>query len=106
MHLRVVSSSQPVLPFAEDACIMTRGRRVTIGALASETSEISGPKFPKKFHRSSFFPSGACASKPCKNGGECVDDGKGGYHCKCTPNWEGKDCELPKCKFTDYFSVH
>ncbi|XP_028392610.1 von Willebrand factor A domain-containing protein 2-like [Dendronephthya gigantea] len=38
----------------------------------------------------------ACASQPCKNGGECVDDGNNGYTCKCSLNWEGKNCELPK----------
>ena len=62
------------------------------------------PDMNSSFVYNDFFAIGACASKPCQNGGECVDDGQGGYQCKCTPNWEGKDCELPKCKFK-YFST-
>ena len=46
----------------------------------------------------SYFSPEACVSRPCQNDGECVDDDDGGYECKCTPNWEGKNCELPKCK--------
>ncbi|CAB3983251.1 neural cell adhesion molecule 1-like [Paramuricea clavata] len=46
----------------------------------------------------------ACASKPCQNGGQCVDDSNGGYQCKCSPNWEGKDCEFPKWCLAASFS--
>lgn len=45
-----------------------------------------------------LFFLGACESYPCQNGGQCVDTCSGGYECKCSPNWEGRNCEMSKCK--------
>ncbi|KAF0296268.1 Cubilin [Amphibalanus amphitrite] len=33
-----------------------------------------------------------CASNPCQHGGTCVDR-YGGYQCRCSPNWQGSNCE-------------
>ncbi|XP_034504097.1 protein delta homolog 2 isoform X1 [Ailuropoda melanoleuca] len=30
---------------------------------------------------------------PCRNGGQCVYDGGGEYHCECPPGFHGRDCE-------------
>ena len=33
-----------------------------------------------------------CASRPCVNGGTCIND-KNGYSCACPFNYAGKNCE-------------
>lgn len=35
-----------------------------------------------------------CASTPCKNGGECVDDNISAFMCACTPGWSGSKCQV------------
>ena len=41
-----------------------------------------------------------CASKPCKNGGTCSRDGKGGYTCDCTSTgFNGPACNIGNLKF-------
>jgi hypothetical protein len=35
-----------------------------------------------------------CADSPCANG-ECID-GVNSYECRCTPGYEGKQCETSK----------
>ena len=32
-----------------------------------------------------------------------MDEANGNYKCICAFNWEGKNCELPKCKFCYLF---
>jgi len=33
-----------------------------------------------------------CLSNPCRNGGTCVDQ-YNGFHCQCTPGWQGPLCD-------------
>ncbi|SPP83299.1 blast:Protein crumbs [Drosophila guanche] len=33
-----------------------------------------------------------CATKPCQNGGECLDLPNGDYECKCARGWTGRNC--------------
>ena len=42
---------------------------------------------------SSTIDIGDCASNPCKNGATC-DDGINSYTCRCTPGYEGDNCEI------------
>lgn len=35
-----------------------------------------------------------CDLAPCKYGGKCVEDNKGGFQCICPPNYQGKTCEI------------
>ncbi|KAK0424419.1 hypothetical protein QR680_008666 [Steinernema hermaphroditum] len=37
-----------------------------------------------------------CEHHKCVNGGKCVDDGVGGYHCDCTWEFKGEYCEMPE----------
>lgn len=34
-----------------------------------------------------------CASSPCQHRGTCID-GVAGYQCLCSPEWQGKWCQL------------
>ena len=43
----------------------------------------------------SFLDIDECASKPCLNGGKCVD-GINSFTCKCAPGFMGKNCEKSK----------
>ena len=38
-----------------------------------------------------------CASSPCQNGSQCVDD-INGYTCQCLPGWTGTSCETGKAE--------
>lgn len=42
-----------------------------------------------------------CASKPCKNGGTCYDDGYRSYSCKCDDNFYGRHC-TKRCVSDEY----
>jgi len=33
-------------------------------------------------------------SNLCRNGASCINDGRGGYKCRCTPGYSGLDCSL------------
>ena len=44
------------------------------------------------FSCSGAGPLQPCASKPCKNGGSCSEQGKG-YKCQCTDKFTGDKCE-------------
>ena len=37
--------------------------------------------------------SGGCASYPCQNGGQCVEEDGAVYRCQCTTGFVGDDCE-------------
>lgn len=37
---------------------------------------------------------GSCADDACGIGGECIDDGVGGYTCACYPGFSGSSCEI------------
>ena len=43
----------------------------------------------------SFLDIDECASKPCLNGGKCVD-GINSFTCKCAAGFMGKNCEKSK----------
>lgn len=34
-----------------------------------------------------------CLSKPCKNGGTCINEGYNTFECKCAPGYVGETCE-------------
>ncbi|XP_078681185.1 IgGFc-binding protein-like [Branchiostoma floridae x Branchiostoma belcheri] len=34
-----------------------------------------------------------CENRPCRNGGQCVDDNNGGYRCQCAGRWTGTNCD-------------
>uniref|UniRef100_A0A0M3JEE7 EGF-like domain protein n=1 Tax=Anisakis simplex TaxID=6269 RepID=A0A0M3JEE7_ANISI len=36
----------------------------------------------------------ACLTKPCQNGGRCIDLQGGGYLCKCPHHYRGKNCDI------------
>ena len=47
----------------------------------------------------SIYIADPCASKPCKNGGICSKDGKGGYSCDCTSTgFNGPACNIGNLK--------
>ena len=37
-----------------------------------------------------------CKPNPCKRRGKCVDDGKGGFKCKCKKRFCGAICQISK----------
>ncbi|KAH3733521.1 uncharacterized protein LOC127850913 [Dreissena polymorpha] len=41
-------------------------------------------------------PIPACESRPCQNGGTCVDTQTGSYKCKCQVGWKGPQCSKRK----------
>ncbi|XP_072017178.1 uncharacterized protein [Amphiura filiformis] len=42
---------------------------------------------------SGCFEVDVCASDPCFNGAQCIDEG-GSYYCNCTSGWTGVKCDL------------
>ena len=46
----------------------------------------------KKFALTDLTP---CDPSPCKNGGECVEEG-GAAKCQCPPGYAGENCEGEK----------
>ncbi|KAM5129462.1 brevican core protein [Mantella aurantiaca] len=43
---------------------------------------------------SSVNYSDACYPNPCENGGTCIEEDDGHFHCLCLPGYFGKDCEI------------
>ena len=47
-----------------------------------------------------FFLVRPCDSGPCKNGGNCTDDGVKCFKCECPTGFKGSDCsEIGKVPF-------
>ena len=39
----------------------------------------------------------ACLSSPCQHGGQCEQNGDGGFECTCDGNYEGMTCSGRYC---------
>ena len=36
-----------------------------------------------------------CKHNPCQNGATCTDDDRGGYTCRCSSGYGGRNCTIP-----------
>ena len=68
-------------------------------------NELSFKYMRLKISMQFLVPFPACTSAPCYHNGTCIDGithpdfnfDETGYHCLCSPGFEGKNCES-KCK--------